>query len=57
MEIRVEGRSPVGRLITTWVENVETNMTELEIDREDINDRKELKLYTSELWAISVSRE
>ena len=38
MEIRVEGRISVGRLRETWLENVEADMTELEIDREGIRD-------------------
>ena len=40
MEIRVEGRRSFGRLRETWLENVEADMAELEIDREDIRDRK-----------------
>ena len=40
MEFRVEGRRLVGRLRMTWVESVEANMTELEIDKEDVHDRK-----------------
>ena len=40
MEISVEGRRSVGRLREIWLENVEADMTELEIDREDILDRK-----------------
>ena len=40
MEIRAEGRRSVGRLRETWLENVEADMAELEIDREDIRDRK-----------------
>ena len=34
MEIRVEGRRSIGRLRETWLENVEADMAELEIDRE-----------------------
>ena len=30
---RVEGKIPFGRQIKTWVENVEVDMAELEIDR------------------------
>ena len=50
MRIRVEGRKPVGRPRETWLENVEADMAELEIDKEDIHDRKkcyeqEVKLY------------
>ena len=39
MEYRVKGRRPVGRP-RTWLESVEADMAELEIDREDIHDRK-----------------
>ena len=40
MEYRVEGRRPVGRPRRTWLEIVEANMAELEIDREDVHGRK-----------------
>ena len=40
MEIRVEGRKLIGRLRETWLENVEADMAELEINREDIRDGK-----------------
>ena len=40
MEIRVEGRRSIGRLRETWLENVEADMAEQEIDREDIRDGK-----------------
>ena len=40
MEYRVEGRRPVGRPIKTWLEGIEAHMAELEIDREDVHDRK-----------------
>ena len=40
MEFRVEGRRPVGRPRRTWLESVETDMKELEIDKEDVHDRK-----------------
>ena len=43
MEIRVVGGGPVGRPRNTWLENVEADMAGLEIDREDIYDRKKLK--------------
>ena len=39
MEFRVEGRRPR----RTWLESVEADMAELEIDREDIHDRKKWK--------------
>ena len=40
MEIRFEGRTSIGRLRETWLDNVEVDMVELEIDREDISDGK-----------------
>ena len=40
MEFRVEGRRPIGRPRRTWLESVEANMAELEIDNEDVHDRK-----------------
>ena len=39
MEYRVEGRRPVGRPRKTWLESVEADMAELEIDKEDVIDR------------------
>ena len=40
MEFRVEGRRPVVRPRRTWLESVEADMAELEIDRADVYDRK-----------------
>ena len=40
MEYRVEGRRPVGRPRKTWLESVEADMVELEIDKEDVHDRR-----------------
>ena len=40
MEYRVEGRRPVGRPRRTWLESVEADMAELEIDKEDAHDRR-----------------
>ena len=37
---RVEGRRPVGRPRRTWLESVEADMAELEIDRDMKHDRK-----------------
>ena len=34
MEIRIEGRRPVGRPRRTWLDSVEADMAELEIDKE-----------------------
>ena len=42
-EIRVEGKRPVGRPRKTLLENVGANMTELDIDREDMHSRKKWK--------------
>ena len=39
MEFRVEGRRPVGIPKRTWLESVEADMAELEIDKEDVHDR------------------
>ena len=41
MEYRVEGRRPVGRPRQTWLESVDADMAELEIDKEDVHDRSE----------------
>ena len=43
MEYRVEGRKPVGRPRMPWLESVEADMAEPEIDREDVHDRKKGK--------------
>ena len=40
MEYRVEGRRPVGRPRKTWLESVEVDMAELDIDKEDVHDRR-----------------
>ena len=37
MDFRVEVRRPVGR---RWLESVEADMSELDIDKEDVHDRK-----------------
>ena len=39
MEYSVEGRGLVGRPRKTWLESVEADMAELEIDKEDVHDR------------------
>ena len=43
MEFRVEGRRLVGRPRMTWLESVEVGMAELEIDKEDVHDRKKCR--------------
>ena len=35
IECGVEGRRPVGRPRRTWLESIEADMAELEIDKED----------------------
>ena len=40
MEFRVECRRLVGRTRRTWLESVEADMAEPEIDKEDVRDRK-----------------
>ena len=39
-EYKDEGRIPVGQLRRAWLESVETDMEELENDREGVHDRK-----------------
>ena len=45
MEYRVEGRRPVGRPRRTWLESVEVDMAELEIDKEDEYYEEEVQPY------------
>ena len=40
LKFRVEGRRPDGTPRRSWLESVEADMTELEIDKEDVHDRK-----------------
>ena len=40
MEFRGEGRRPVGRPSRTYLESVEADMAEPEIDKEDVHHRK-----------------
>ena len=40
VECRVEGRRPVGRPRETWLESVEADVAEHEIDGEDVHDRR-----------------
>ena len=39
MKFRAEGRRPVGRPRGTWLESVEADMEEPEIDKEGVHDR------------------
>ena len=56
MEYRVEGRRPVGQP-RTWLESVEANMAELEIDREDVHDSHCCCQPTQEFAETPPSRE
>ena len=40
VEFRVEGRRPIGRPRRTWLESVEADMAEIEIDKKDVHDKK-----------------
>ena len=51
MEIRVEGRI----IRKTWLENVETDMAELEIDREEIHNRNVMK--SNPIGKLTINRE
>ena len=44
MEYRIEGRRPVGKQRKTWLESVEADMAELEIDKEDVHDGKNVNV-------------
>ena len=44
MEYRVEGRRPVGRPRKTWLETVEADMAKLEIDKEDVHNRRKWRM-------------
>ena len=52
MEFRVEGRRPIGRPIRTWLESVEADMAELEIDKEDVHDRKKWRRNVMKRYPI-----
>ena len=41
MKFRVDGRRPVGKPKRTWLESVESDMTEFEIDKEDVHERNQ----------------
>ena len=47
MEYRVEGIRPVGRPRKTWLESVEADMAELEIDKEYVLDRSKWRRNVS----------
>ena len=43
VEYKVEARRPVRRPRRTWLESVEADMAKLEIDRQDVHDRKKMR--------------
>ena len=49
MEHRVEGRRPVGRPRKTWLESVEADMAELEIDKEDDHERRKWRRIVNDM--------
>ena len=49
LEYRVEGRRPVGRPRKTWLESVEVDMAELEIDKEDVHDRSKWRRIVNDM--------
>ena len=57
MEIRVEGRRSIGRLRETWLENVEADMAELVIDREDIRDGKKWRRHVMKKEEVQLYRK
>ena len=54
MEFRVEGRRQVGRPRRTWLESVEADMAELEIDRDDVHDRKKWRMNVMNRKSIHI---
>ena len=57
MEIRVEGRRLIGRLRETWLENVEADMAEVEIDTEDIRDGKKWRRNIMKKEEVQLNRK
>ena len=53
MKNRVGGRRPVGRPRRTWLESVESDMAELEIDKEDVHDRKKWRRHVMQMTSQS----
>ena len=54
MEYRVEGRRPVGRPRKTWLESVDVDMAELEIDKEDVHDRSKWRRIPTKIKLIQL---
>ena len=53
---RVEGRRLIGRPRRTWLESVEADMAELEIDKEDVHDRKKWRQNVMKRKANPIGR-
>ena len=56
IEYRVEGRRAVGRPRRTWLESVEADMAELEIDREDVHDRKKWRKIVMKMMSKPIGK-
>ena len=56
MELRVEGRRPVGRPRRTWLESVEADMSELKIDKEDLHDRKKWRMNVMKMKSNPIGK-
>ena len=52
LQFRVESRRLIGRPRRTRLESVETDMAELEIDREEVHDRKKWRKNVIREWTI-----
>ena len=55
MEYRVEVRRPLGRPSNTWLENVEADIAELGIIREDVHDSKKWRRNYMKSQTLSVN--
>ena len=56
MEFRVEGRRPIGRPGRTWLESVGADMAEVEIDKEDVHDRKKWRRNVMKRNSIPIEK-
>ena len=52
----VEGRRQVGRPRRTWLESVEADMAELQIDKEDVQDRQKWRENVSKRKSNSIGK-
>ena len=56
MEFRVESRRLVGRPRRTWLESVEADIAELEINKEDVYDRKKWRRNVIKRKSIPIGK-